>query len=374
MIFFSFYKKYMQSVKGKLILNVILIHAVLMSLVVFDLTQREQKFIEDQLSQKANALTSVLASNASVSLLNNDLVALNELLLDMFKIKDQYMIFILDSRGRVKASTNSEYFHRFLDDETSRNLFNKLLSSSESSYQIKHHNVLDTLQSITLNNNTVGYVRTLLDKSSLDNEIDIITKKGLVYIALAILLGAFFSWLAVRKITNRLNLVAHAANEIANNNFNISIPPSKTNDELSKMINAFNIMSKSINGYIDKQLQSESRLLEAQKIAHIGSWELDLVTSKMKWSPELYRIFNEDENTYEPTLESYFSNLAGEDLKRIEKAISQSVTTGRKIELDLSYNIDETKKHLHFTGRPYYDDGNAYKITGTIQDVTKYKE
>ena len=37
--------------------------------------------------------------------------------------------------------------------------------------------------------------------------------------------------------------------------------------------------------------ESEKRLAEAQKMSHIGNWELDLITNKVYWSEELYRIF-----------------------------------------------------------------------------------
>ena len=120
------YNKNFLSIKSKLIFNVIVIHAVLMSLVVFDLTTREQDFIQEQLAQKGFELSRILASNASSALLNNDLVALDELLLDMSAIKNHYMVFILDKYGRVRASTNKEYFNKQLDDSISNNLFNKL--------------------------------------------------------------------------------------------------------------------------------------------------------------------------------------------------------------------------------------------------------
>ena len=37
--------------------------------------------------------------------------------------------------------------------------------------------------------------------------------------------------------------------------------------------------------------QSEARLAEAQRIAHVGSWEWDVKTNQSVWSEELFRIF-----------------------------------------------------------------------------------
>ena len=36
---------------------------------------------------------------------------------------------------------------------------------------------------------------------------------------------------------------------------------------------------------------SEERLKRAQELAHLGSWELDLVNDRLSWSDEVYRIF-----------------------------------------------------------------------------------
>ena len=42
---------------------------------------------------------------------------------------------------------------------------------------------------------------------------------------------------------------------------------------------------------VEKLKQSERRLAEAQKVAHIGSWERDLRTNEVTWSDELFHIF-----------------------------------------------------------------------------------
>ena len=37
--------------------------------------------------------------------------------------------------------------------------------------------------------------------------------------------------------------------------------------------------------------ESEKRLSEAQRIAHIGNWDNDLVIGELYWFDEMYRIF-----------------------------------------------------------------------------------
>ncbi|MDX2212310.1 MAG: response regulator [Oculatellaceae cyanobacterium bins.114] len=56
--------------------------------------------------------------------------------------------------------------------------------------------------------------------------------------------------------------------------------------------------------------QSEARLREAQQVARLGSWELDVQTKELAWSAEIFNIFglNPDEAapTYEQLIQNYF--------------------------------------------------------------------
>jgi diguanylate cyclase (GGDEF)-like protein/PAS domain S-box-containing protein len=265
----TLYQNYAKSVKTKLIVNVILIHAVLMSLVVFDLIERERQFMQEQLYQRGYEQASLLASYAAVPLLNNDLVALDELLNDMDTIKYHYMSFILDRHGRVRASTQKEYFNKQLDDSVSRESFSQLLDSDLDSHQTIHDNLVDTIGVVKVNDIVIGYVRTIIDRGFLSQELRIVTNQGLLYITLAILLGALFAWLAVRQMTRQLNRVAAAAERIAEKDFNVDLPEPKSKDELSKMIRAFKVMSQSIQEHIDELQKSNELIYNEKELAEV---------------------------------------------------------------------------------------------------------
>lgn len=244
------FKQYSQSIKTRLIVNVIFIHAILMGLVVYDLQDRESKFIEKQLSSKGYDLSSILASNASTSLLNNDLIALKELIGEMGSIKDFHMSFILDKNYRVRASTSKEYFNITFNDTLSKKLFDKVNATQEHSYQIIHDGFIDTITKISVNTKTIGYVRILLSNKSLETELKLITTQGLLYILFAIFAGALFTWLSIRKMTESLNLVSDAARQIAMRNFDVSLPEPTQNDEVSNVVKAFGVMQSSLNQYV----------------------------------------------------------------------------------------------------------------------------
>ncbi|WP_434685230.1 PAS domain-containing protein [Pseudanabaena minima] len=52
--------------------------------------------------------------------------------------------------------------------------------------------------------------------------------------------------------------------------------------------------------------RSEARLQEAQQIAHLGSWELDVITKKVTWSEEIFNILALDPHSPVPTFDQFF--------------------------------------------------------------------
>lgn len=253
------WKKYSHSIKTRLIVNVVLIHAFLMGFIVYDMLDREHEFMQDQLSTKAYDLTSILASNASTILLNNDLIALNELIGETDNIKEFYMTFIIDKDLKVRASKPEKYFNLTLNDEISKELIDGVNKSDSYSYQIIHDGLIDTVTKIYIDKNLIGYTRTLLSNKALENELSIITYKSLIYIILAIIFGALFAWMSVRKMTGSLNHVSEAAKKIAQQDFNIQLPEPKTDDEVSNVVKAFKVMQISLNQYLDDIQKAKQR-------------------------------------------------------------------------------------------------------------------
>src|SRR4051812_33768063 len=76
-------------------------------------------------------------------------------------------------------------------------------------------------------------------------------------------------------------------------------------------------------------LRSEESLAQAQRIAHIGSWELDLSDLEhldaniLRWSDELFRIFGYRPGEIEVTNESFFRSVHPEDHDKIRQAVAE---------------------------------------------------
>jgi PAS domain-containing protein len=81
---------------------------------------------------------------------------------------------------------------------------------------------------------------------------------------------------------------------------------------------------------------SQRRLAEAQRIAHVGSFELDLDSGEMTWSEEHYRILGLD-STLQPSTDLMVSMVHPDDLARVIEMWESAV--GRRGPFDAVYRI-----------------------------------
>jgi PAS domain S-box-containing protein len=121
--------------------------------------------------------------------------------------------------------------------------------------------------------------------------------------------------------------------------------------------------------------QSEERLKEAQRIAHFGSWELDLTNDKLLWSDEIYRIFEIDPAQFGASYEAFLDRIHPDDRAMVNAAYTNSVKnrTPYSIEHRLLF-ADGRVKYVHEQCETFYDaGGRALRSVGTVQDVSELK-
>ncbi len=81
--------------------------------------------------------------------------------------------------------------------------------------------------------------------------------------------------------------------------------------------------------------KSQAMLLEAQAVGHIGNWEYDVLSNKITWSAEKFRILGRDPALGEPTFDELLHVHHPEDGERLRQAVHQSLTTGQPYNLRL---------------------------------------
>jgi diguanylate cyclase (GGDEF)-like protein/PAS domain S-box-containing protein len=118
----------------------------------------------------------------------------------------------------------------------------------------------------------------------------------------------------------------------------------------------------------------ENSLAEAQSIARLGSWEMDLATDTMTWSRELHRLygFGPDEK---PSFEALLERTHPEDRESARRVLrSTLVDNGRFVIQHRLLLPDESVRWVRSMGRVELDAAlRPQRLLGTAQDITEQK-
>lgn len=128
---------------------------------------------------------------------------------------------------------------------------------------------------------------------------------------------------------------------------------------------------------ITERKLAEVALEEAQRLARLGNWSLDLATGRCTWSREVYSLFDRPPHQYVPTLDSYFSELVHpDDVERVRQAYQHALESGRPESIDHRIQrSDGTVRWVQVDGCIESDsDGGPARLTGTFQDITARKQ
>jgi diguanylate cyclase (GGDEF)-like protein/PAS domain S-box-containing protein len=114
-------------------------------------------------------------------------------------------------------------------------------------------------------------------------------------------------------------------------------------------------------------------LNQSQKTLKIGSWELNLISNKLWWSDEIFRIFDIDPEMFEASYESFLNAIHPDDRERVNQAYMNSLKSGEPYEIThrllLGNNVIKyvtEKCHTDFD-----DEGKPLRSVGTVHDVTQ---
>lgn len=121
--------------------------------------------------------------------------------------------------------------------------------------------------------------------------------------------------------------------------------------------------------------QSEARLNEAQRLAKVGSWELDLLTNELIWSDEIFRIFEIDKLKFDATYEAFLNAIHPDDRDKVNEAYSNSLLDRKPYEITHRLQMSDGEiKYVHETCESFFDDEhNPVRSVGTVQDITEIK-
>ncbi len=125
----------------------------------------------------------------------------------------------------------------------------------------------------------------------------------------------------------------------------------------------------------DLRTALQSMLNEAEKLAHLGSWELLLPEGKMQWSDEVFRLYGYEPNAFDPSLHFYYSTTHKEDRKNLKQAIDDCSEKEKTTEL--MCRIHAVHGAVRFVRTKIQsvlqEDQQSMRLIGTMLDITEHK-
>ncbi|MBN1473958.1 MAG: diguanylate cyclase [Syntrophaceae bacterium] len=122
--------------------------------------------------------------------------------------------------------------------------------------------------------------------------------------------------------------------------------------------------------------QSEENLKEAQHIAQLGNWELDLMTNTLHWSDGIYELFEIDPNKFGASYEAFLNAIHPDDRAMVNQAYTESLKNRTHYEIAHRLLMKDGRiKWVNEICRSEFDkQGNPLKSFGIVQDITRQKQ
>jgi PAS domain S-box-containing protein len=118
---------------------------------------------------------------------------------------------------------------------------------------------------------------------------------------------------------------------------------------------------------------SRGRLAEAQRVAHIGSWQWSVADNRVTWTDELFNIYGLDRNTFVASYEGFLSRVHADDVDHTTTVIREALQRVTPFVYDHRIvRPDGAVRMLHTRGEAVPGaDGKAERLIGTCWDVTE---
>ena len=125
----------------------------------------------------------------------------------------------------------------------------------------------------------------------------------------------------------------------------------------------------------NKYRLSEANLEEAQRMAHIGSWEWDLISNTMKWSKELYRVLDTLPDLFVNTPDYLLKVIHPDDAEHFKTRMNGNLQNQNSSPLECRIIHRDGSVHHVLTEVSMKFDGNNRHVrsVGTVQDITDRK-
>lgn len=253
-------KLFFGSLRGRLILSVACVHAIMMTLFICDSIVRQREMLLDNQSEQTFAMARSLSTSAAGWIASNDIAGLQEIVEAQRRYPEMLFCVFTNETGHVLANTDKSKVGLYLLD---------LPKQSQETVFSRTPVLVDLAVPALLGQRHVGWVRIGIGQNKMQRKLTNITLIGALYALGAIAVGSLVAWRMGFLITRRLYAVQETMCRVRDG-LRTARCQIGGNDEAASIAREFNTMLDNLHEREKALQESETRmkqqLLELQRM------------------------------------------------------------------------------------------------------------
>ena len=369
-----------RSIRRQLMLGIALVHAVLMSIFIVDLVARQEKFLAEQSVRQTQGLARSLAVNSGSWVLADDVIGLEEVISSQASYPGLIYAMVLDTHGKVLAHSDPGLLGMYASDAISLSL---LGAPAYSKTLLADTRLVDIAAPVVVDERHIGWARVGVSKADIAKNLDVVTRDGLLYAVLAILVGTVFAWFMARGLTRGVHHLVDVSQRVREGDVEHRARIQREDelgqlsDDLNHMLDTLMSQQRELERSWDELARNEQRLDLAMRGANDGLWDWDLLSDRMYFSPRWKDLLGYADHEVGDSVSEWEKRVHPDDLEAARTDIARHISgerayyenTQRLLHRDGSYRWHRVR------GQAVFDDtGRAVRLVGTNSDISDQKE
>ncbi len=369
---------FISSLARQFTFSVVILLAVLMSFFVYDLVSRQHEFLIKQSNKQVHGMAETLAANGASWILSNDVVGIEEIILSQSSFPELSYAMFININGKVLGYTDNNQVGRYVDDPISRQL---LTIPAKTTVLYESSSFIDVAAPVFVKDRQIGWARVGVDRGEIAHSLEAVTRNGVIYILVAIILGVLFSWFITRGLSAGIQGLTQALHKVIKGERDIQCKLDRY-DELGSLSNDFNHMLDTINEREEQLIESYQALDQSeQKISRLVSsltpeyffYSHDTNGRFTYVSPSITNVLGYTCEEFAQDFDQYFTDNPIND--RARYFTQQSISGYRQLPYELeTFHKNGSKHILEVTEVPVFDNhNNVIAVEGMAHDINERK-
>lgn len=366
------------SLRRQLIVGVAGVHAVMMSVFVFDLVERQKAMLFEQQVGHTRMQAESLAAAAGAWMLSRDYAGMAELIAVQQRSPDIRYAMLVDVRGVVLASSEPGRTGMRLVDAASL----RMLQASELAWLNRVPGLTDAAAPIRVEGRVIGWARVAVSGQQTSAGLDKVVRDGLLYTLVAILIGALLAWLMAARLTRRLNRLRNTMDAVADGATQQRVAIGGIDEasalarDFNAMLDALAVRTIELTVARDAQAESEQRFQLAVRAANDGIWDWDVASDTVYFSPRWKAMIGYAEDEIGDGFDEWRTRVHPDDLVSVEARLA-AYLRGETERYEVIFRFRHKAGHYLWAlsrGTAVRDEtGRPVRMVGTSSDITALK-